>query len=164
MGIYYKDFLIMAVFKDELINENNFKAQIAAHKIAIRIRDIEEGRGGNSTKHKDSPSIKIIDFGNGRKSNHDKYGDPIYFWMDKSGRIQTSFIGNFNNKKEIKYIKNFIIHNYNHLSNYWFAPRKIKDYVQLLNYQNKLRDRILYNISTCDYKKEYDTDDLSITF
>lgn len=82
--------------------------------------------------------------------------------MNESGEIQTSFIGNFTNK-EMKYIKNFIIHNYNHLSNYWFAPRNIKNRTKLEEYQNKLQDRILYNIANYDYKKEYNIDDLSIT-
>lgn len=162
MGIYYKDFLITAIFKDELIDEAFFKPKIARFKIAIRIRDIEEGRVGHNTRHEDSPSIKIIDSGAGKASIHSKDGDPVYFWMNESGEIQTSFIGNFTNK-EMKYIKNFIIHNYNHLSNYWFAPRNIKNRTKLEEYQNKLQDRILYNIANYDYKKEYNIDDLSIT-
>lgn len=164
MAIYYKDLLMSVIFKDEIIDENNFKGQIGALKIAIRVRDFMEGRAGNSTKHADSPSVKVIDYGPGRSSNHSKSGDPIYFWKDKNDVIQISYDKNeFNNTKEIKYIGNFIIHNFYHLSNYWFAPRYIKDSVKLEEYQNKLQDRILYNINTYDYTKEYEPDD-EITF
>lgn len=158
MAIYYKDLIIKATFNNDIINEEFFKGIVAQLKIAIRIRDFREGRAGQVTRHKDSPSIKVISYGPGRSSNHSKDGDPVYFYSENN-QIKISYDKNKFDKREIKYIENFIHHNYLNLSNYWFAPKYIKDINKLEEYQDNIKSRILLNIDNYDYGKEYQLDD-----
>ena len=69
MGIYYTELLVKVIFNEEIITEEFFKGIISNLKIAIRVRDFREGRAGQNTKHKDSPSIKVISYGPGKIVN-----------------------------------------------------------------------------------------------
>lgn len=164
MGIYYTELLVKVIFNEEIITEEFFKGIISNLKIAIRVRDFREGRAGQNTKHKDSPSIKVISYGPGKNSKHSAEGDPIYFWKDSNGNIQLNYenIKSFDSKEK-KYIENFINHNYINLTNYWFAPKNISNSIELEKYQNDIKLRILNNISNIDYRKEQEKIDDEVT-
>ena len=140
------------MFNNEAITENFFKGHISKIQMTIRIRDYNEGRAGKITRHKNSPSIKIIDYAKGKTRNHSKDGDPVYFNI-LNGELLITFDKKQFNSKEIKYIKNFIEHNCLNLNNYWYAPDYIKNFNELDNYQNLIKDRILHNIKVYDYSK-----------
>lgn len=163
MGIFYKDSIIKVVFKDEVITEEFFKGPVAKMKIAIRVRDYREGRAGQITPHKNSPSIKVIDYGKGKSSNHTSDGDPVYFNL-KNDKLSIEYDKNQFDAKEIKYIKNFIEHNCLNLNNYWYAADTINNPSDVDDYQNQIKDRILYNINTYDYKNKQGERDEEIKY
>lgn len=160
MGIYFKDVYITLITNDNMIDENFEKYPVGRLKIAIRVRDFNEGRGGNNTKHKYSPSIKVISYGKGKSNNHSKDGDPIYFGLDDKGDISLKYKkSQFKNSKELTYLTNFIHHNYYHLKDYWYAPDIDDTKQNIENYQKKLVDRISDNINNNDYKLDCGVDD-----
>lgn len=154
MGLFFQDTLVKVVFKDEIINEDYFKAISSNIKIAILIRDYRFGRAGGSIKHKYSPSIKISDYGHGKSNNHTKDGDPVYFFLDESDNLFIKFENEKSfGKKEKKYVENFIRHNYLNLKNYWYAPDYIKDPNRLFQYQTKIEERIRSNVINYNYNQ-----------
>lgn len=163
MGIYINEVDIKVLFKNEIITESFFKGSIAKLKIAIRVRDFNEGRAGGGTKHKNSPSIKITNYGKGKSADHSDDGDPVYFNI-KNGELSISYNDKQFNSKEIKYIINFIEHNCLNLNNYWFAPDCIKNYRDCEKYQNTIKERILYNKSIYDYSKNIGAMDNEIKY
>lgn len=132
-------------------------------KIAIRVRDYREGKAGQISPHKNSPSIKVIDYGKGKSSNHTNEGDPVYFNLN-NGKLSIDYDKNEFDNKEIKYIKNFIEHNCINLNNYWYAPDIIKNSSDIDEYQNQIKDRILSNIDKYDYKKKQEERDEEIKY
>lgn len=159
MGIYFNEIEAIVLFKDQtIVEEDGFKSLVSKLKIAIRVRDKTEGRSGRGSTHPYSPSIKVTDYGKGRSSKHSKTGDPIYFY-DDNGKVGIDYDeSEFADNKELKYLVNFINHNFVNLKNYWFAPDNIKDLQKLEQFQNKIQDRINYNINNYDYRKEQKPD------
>lgn len=164
MGLFFEELIIKVVFNDEIIIENHFKSKIANHKIAIRIRDSYDGHSGNITEHPNSTSVKVTNFGPSRGNTHNLKGDPIYFEL-KNDEIKLFYEkGQFKDSKELKYIKNFIDHNYYNLNNYWNAPKNISNSSELKRYQEEIEERINHNVRTYDYKKKQEKRDEAIEY
>lgn len=159
MGIYFKDINVILLTSNDIIEEAFKKYPISKLNICIRVRDFTEGRSGNNTKHKYSPSIKILSYGAGKTNNHSNDGDPIYFAMNDNGDIILKYDkSEFKNSNELNYIKNFIYHNYYHLKNYWFAPDLETDSKTIEKYQKKLIEKIQINLDNNDYKSYHGVD------
>lgn len=153
MGIYFNDINIILLINNDIIEESFKKYPISKLNICIRVRDFNEGRSGNNTRHRYAPSIKVLPYGSGKSDNHSVDGDPIYFGMNNNGDITLKYDkSEFKNSRELNYIKNFIYHNYYHLKNYWFAPDLKTDNNTIKKYQEKLIERIQFNLDNNDYK------------
>ena len=151
MGIYFNKINVNIEFESkETITENQF-SKPALIGITIVVRDSNIGRGGSRINH--GPSIKI------KGKDHANDGDPIYFTHDNKpifdyrGRVLLK-------RLEEKYLRNFIIHNYINLVNYWNAGKDLNTRLGE-ELQHEIERRIKYNINHIDYSKgeyEYDSE------
>lgn len=155
MGIYFKNIIATVIFENDkfsnILQENQFDKEIAAQKMIIIIRDIDQGKAGGGSPHQSSPSLKVKN-GNKNDKHHSNDGDPIYF-TKKGKPVFGAEEANLNKDEEI-YLRNFILHNYLNLYNYWFAPRycETKEFEKEL--QHEIQRRIQYNINHIDYRKK----------
>lgn len=153
MGLFYQEVKIELFFKDqEIIKEATKTIPVVGYKIGIKVRDWTDGRGGTS-KHKYTPSVKVVDYGKSSSSRHSKDGDPVIF-IYRDGNVTFDYDRKQFDSKEIKYIINFIKHNIINLHKYWFSPDYIKDHNKLTEYQTRVENRLIQNINTYGYKKE----------
>lgn len=155
MAIYFKDISCTVFFGNDIntiTEETYFTKEVSKLKIGIMIRDCEIGRAGNSTSHQGAPSIKIFDMGKGRKANHSRDGDPVYFTYKGHPSFEYEGYNKLDSIEE-KYIKNFINHNYLNLMMYWFAPIKCETREFCNELQHEIQRRIQYNINKFDYAK-----------
>lgn len=153
MGIYFQDVVIKLLFRNqEIVEEDTKKIPVTKFNIGIKIRDWTDGRQGGSSKHKYTPSIKVINYGNGKSSTHSDDGDPVIFIVS-SNDIIIDYNKNQFDTKEIKYIINFIKHNRINLHKYWYSPDFLKGQ-KLKEYQDKVQERLIKNVNMYDYKKD----------
>ena len=153
MGIYFKNIDVLLSFNGEVnINEDYFTKPVAHLKIGIDIRDCTTGRSGKISPHTNSPSIKVSNYGAGKRTNHSKDGDPVYFTNNGSPITGYEAESKFT-KLEKEYIRNFIYHNYLNLMIYWFAPEKCESRDFCKELQHEVTRRIQQNINKIDYSK-----------
>lgn len=140
--------------EEEFLNEYQFEKDIIGIDISIVVRDCEQGRSGQGSPHRYTPSIKI------KGNNHANSGDPIYF--SSNGKPDFRYEGKTKLKlNEKRYLMNFIKHNYINLMKYWFTPENIKDFTIVKKLQRNIENRIRTNINTYDYnsREEFNFDE-----